>query len=43
MKVYVEVNVYIHVFLTSELVEVSGQLQFPATLTRGKELPVHTR
>jgi hypothetical protein len=40
MKAYGKVDVYIHILLTSELLEVSGQLQAPAALPPGKEPPV---
>jgi hypothetical protein len=41
MKAYGAVDVYIHVFLTSELVgEVNDQVQAPAALPSGKELLV---
>jgi hypothetical protein len=38
MKTHGGVDVYTHVFLTSALGEVSGQLHAPATLPHGKSL-----
>jgi hypothetical protein len=40
MKAYRGVDVHIHVFLTSALAEVSGQLHAPAASSPGKEPPV---
>jgi hypothetical protein len=37
MRTYGGVDVYIHIFLTSVLLEVSGQLHAPAALPPGKE------
>jgi hypothetical protein len=39
MKAYGGVDVYIHVYLTSALVEVNCQLHVPAALPPGKEPP----
>jgi hypothetical protein len=39
MKTYGEADEYTHIFLTSVLVEVSGQLHVLAALHPGKELP----
>jgi hypothetical protein len=39
MKAYGEVDAKINVFLTSALVELSGQLQTPAVSSSGKEAP----
>jgi hypothetical protein len=36
MKAYGRVDMYVHVFLTSEPVGVSGQLHVPAALPQGK-------
>jgi hypothetical protein len=43
MKAHGGVDVQIHVFLTSSLVEVSGQLHVPAALIPGKEPSVLIR
>jgi hypothetical protein len=40
MKAYGGVDVLIHIFLTLDLLEVSGQLHAPAALPQGKEPPV---
>jgi hypothetical protein len=39
MKAYEGVDVYIHIFLTSE-VEVSGQLSHPGHFTRQETIPL---
>jgi hypothetical protein len=39
MKAYGVVDLYIYIFLTSSLLEVSGQLHAPAALTPGERAP----
>jgi hypothetical protein len=40
MKAYEGVDIYIHIFVTSALAEVSGQLHAPAAVHPGTEPPV---